>query len=681
MRMKEKGIYTEKFRALARLLVQNGCSANKVGLMIRAVTKSLGLQMSSKFTMSSRTVRRAILEGGIAGKLQLAFEISHTPAFTASGDSTSNRKINFESRHLKYRVPDYSTPNNLFGDIRNSIPRTRFLALEATPDHSSETSKAGWVQNFEELVKLYAESPLGKRENQTKKLDLLTFAQGLRAMNGDHANNEKKTASLMEEWKTEITIDALGTESLAKQTGDAVTALIQEWNFKKVDDAGGFEAWVQLSSEERAVIDTATVAAIVESLGKAAFEALPAPERRSLSLFLWSGCCMHKEQNSFKGGYQAMMAAWKKRGVKGPMILANKWNAQAVKNALSPEKGGQAVTPEETAALENSTFGGAKLCAPAGTIFNNKDDKKGQGDSHVIHLAGTRFPDTSNARFASYGEAADELIAELKRYREYMLHIRDAKQSGRFTNIEQNVCDALCDPETLAELVVMSLFSQNVTLPYLTYVRSTGLNGLTLGPWHKFVDEYLEMVIKEPGQWLDASNDAAQCTLDGQPWKRPEAIVAARELAPTLPLVQEMIVEFAQGMKGTFIRFASEYAPGGLIDGATSEELDLAWVDPTNDVNEGLLGTYRVDARKNPTKTLHQFNHLTIWARNETQAFMDTMLTQSDQQHIRKLARELDKSGLEKIWRARQKEADEKVVAIRRAKVDASAAKKQAEFA
>ncbi|KAJ7596261.1 hypothetical protein C8J56DRAFT_916945, partial [Mycena floridula] len=345
-RMKEKGIYTEKFRALARLLVQNGCSANKVGLMIRAVTKSLGLQMSSKFTMSSRTVRRAILEGGIAGKLQLAFEISYS-AFTASGDSTS----------------DYSTPNNLFGDIRNSIPRTRFLALEATPDHSSETSKAGWVQNFEELVKLYAESPLGKRENQTKKLDLLTFVQGLRAMNGDHANNEKKTASLMEEWKTEITIDALGTESLAKQTGDAVTALIQEWNFKKVDDAGGFEAWVQLSSEERAVIDTATVAAIVESLGKAAFEALPAPERRSLSLFLWSGCCMHKEQNSFKGGYQAMMAAWKKRGVKGPMILANKWNAQAVKNALSPEKGGQAVTPEETAALENSTFGGAKLCA------------------------------------------------------------------------------------------------------------------------------------------------------------------------------------------------------------------------------------------------------------------------------------------------------------------------------
>ncbi|KAJ7573713.1 hypothetical protein C8J56DRAFT_804160, partial [Mycena floridula] len=388
------GIYTEKFRALARLLVQNGCLANKVGLMIKAVSKSLGLRIS--LTMSSRTVHRAILEGGIAGKLQLAFEISHTPGFTASGDSTSNRKINFESRHLKYRVPNYKTPSDLFGDISSSILKTRFLALEATPDHSSETSKAGWVKNFEELVKLYAESPLGKQENQTKKFDLLTFAQGLRAMNGDHANNEKKTASLMEEWKMDTTINSLGTDSLAKQTGEAVTALIQEWNFKKVDDAGGFLAWVQMSSEERAVRDTATIAAIVESLGKVAFEALPAPEHRSLSLFLWSGCCMHKEQNSFKGSYHTMMAAWKKCGVKGPMILANKWNAQAVKNALAPEKGGQAVTAEETTALEASTFGGAKLCALAGTIFNNKDDKKGQGDSHVIHPTGLRFPDTSN---------------------------------------------------------------------------------------------------------------------------------------------------------------------------------------------------------------------------------------------------------------------------------------------
>ncbi|KAJ7588757.1 hypothetical protein C8J56DRAFT_889521 [Mycena floridula] len=638
--LKTKGAFTEKFQSLARTLVRNGCSANKVGPMMQAVGKALGISVS--VAMSSRTVRRTILEGGIAAKLQLAYEVSHAPAFTASGDSTSNRKINFQSHHIAMRVPNYSSKGDIHAKSAKSIPKNRFLGLQATTDHSSEVSKSTWVKQYTELVDLYAKSPLGQKQNRVKKLELRDFAVKLRAMNGDHANGEKSAANLVEEWKHEVTIDGLGMDAIRLKTAEELFAVLQEWNIKKVDDAGGFEAWVGLTSEERATRDVATLAAVIKSVGEAAFEALPAPEKQELTLFLWTGCCMHKEQNSFKGGNSVMVAAWKALGAQGPMILANKWNSQAVKQALAPEKGSEPVTAEELVALEASTAGGVKLACLAGTIFNNKDDKKGQGDSHVIHLEGQRFPDTSNTRFASYGDAADELIDSLDDYREYLLLMRDVKQTAKFNNLEKNVLEALHDPPTLTELVVLSLANQNITKPYLSYVRQRGLNGLSLGPYHKTVVEHLDSVLEDPGRWLDPEKDAKLCTLDEDEWARPSAVAAARKLAPSLPLVKEMIVAFVRGMKGTFIRFASEYAPGGLIDGATDEEKDLAWTAATNDVNEGLLGTYHF---------------------------------------IRKTARQVDGSGLEKKWRNEHKATDLKKATEKREKVAKDAQKKRDEFA
>jgi hypothetical protein len=38
----------------------------------------------------------------------------------------------------------------------------------------------------------------------------------------------------------------------------------------------------------------------------------------------------------------------------------------------------------------------------------------------------------------------------------------------------------------------------------------------------------------------------------------------------------------------------SEFAPGGLIDEATAEEKDIAWITSTNDANEGALGCFCV---------------------------------------------------------------------------------------
>ena len=46
-------------------------------------------------------------------------------------------------------------------------------------------------------------------------------------------------------------------------------------------------------------------------------------------------------------------------------------------------------------------------------------------------------------------------------------------------------------------------------------------------------------------------------------------------LIPTLPHFRNLCLAFFQGAAETWIRFISEFAPGGLIDEATTEERKL----------------------------------------------------------------------------------------------------------
>ena len=65
-------------------------------------------------------------------------------------------------------------------------------------------------------------------------------------------------------------------------------------------------------------------------------------------------------------------------------------------------------------------------------------------------------------------------------------------------------------------------------------------------------------------------------------------------MAPDFPQLKPALVAFFKGAQETWKQFSSEYAPGGLIDEATEEEKDHAWMPPTNDVNKGALGSFRV---------------------------------------------------------------------------------------
>lgn len=75
MKLTRAGFYTPEARVLMRVIAQSGCAREKVGKIMIQVAKFFGITI--KNAVSRRTVSRAILEGGIAAKVQLGYEIAH----------------------------------------------------------------------------------------------------------------------------------------------------------------------------------------------------------------------------------------------------------------------------------------------------------------------------------------------------------------------------------------------------------------------------------------------------------------------------------------------------------------------------------------------------------------------------------------------------------------------------
>jgi hypothetical protein len=68
-----------------------------------------------------------------------------------------------------------------------------------------------------------------------------------------------------------------------------------------VTAAGGITAWEQLDDAERLYRHDAAFTEFVRELGQAEFDKLTDDEKQSVDLFIWGGCCMHKNLNVFKG--------------------------------------------------------------------------------------------------------------------------------------------------------------------------------------------------------------------------------------------------------------------------------------------------------------------------------------------------------------------------------------------
>ncbi|KAF8224288.1 hypothetical protein L208DRAFT_1381139 [Tricholoma matsutake] len=154
----QKGVYTPEACALACMLVQAGCSQEYVGEVNQKVCKSAGVEISAK--MSRRTVSRAILEGGIGAEIQLAYEIVKTNDLTLSGDGTTHKHINYESKHIHLKVPSYSEEGDGDSDIKH---HSRLFGIFSADDHTSETPVDLLIKHLLQIAERLKSSPLAQR--------------------------------------------------------------------------------------------------------------------------------------------------------------------------------------------------------------------------------------------------------------------------------------------------------------------------------------------------------------------------------------------------------------------------------------------------------------------------------------------------------------------------------------
>ncbi|TEB22546.1 glutamic acid-rich protein [Coprinellus micaceus] len=581
----EKGIYKEAVRDTVRYLFQVGVSGNYVNGVIHVLGKLFGMDVVGNVSCSS--VARFIREGGIAAKIQVGYEISEADTFTLSGDGTTHRAINYNSRHISLKVDDHTT-----GEASH---KTRFLGIMPSLDGSSAESIKDWEKMLGNISDLLSRSPFAQRHHKGT-LHLAGMFAKLVGVNSDHCSKEKKDAQALKAWKEDAVHQVLGEKKFLDMDDDELLAHFIKAREKMVKAVGGEEAWGNLAETEQAERKAEMFHSIIMELGKESLELMSDDEKRILKLFIWAGCGCHKELDTVRGGYAAMVQYYSEHGhIPRPILLANRDNAAVL----------EGVTSEDDVENEMTGSGGIKCAQLAGAVLDNKLDKKGHHDlfrwwwKKVVNKAFT-FPDTSNTRFGSYCEAAIELI---------------------------NLWDALHDTPTLCELLVLGLYAETVGKHYMAIIRAHAKNGtnmLMLGPLHDNVRKHLEVLHWDPEQLLSGDVDTLHliAVLYGQEWQRPDFIRVVHSMAPTLPHLSSLLRAFFSGAGKTWERFTSEFAPGGLIDEASLEEKELAWMLPTNDINEGALGSFRVMMCRQPQLSLSGQNAQAMYFRNETQTFM-----------------------------------------------------------
>jgi hypothetical protein len=251
---------------------------------------------------------------------------------------------------------------------------------------------AGWKQKRDQFYSTYNNSPLG----HLYPASVIAFAAYLLGLGSDHAEDQKKLARLLEEWKKISDRAMRGEKHMQQMALNELLPIIAEESERKIEAAGGIAAWEAMSEDEKDLWDCGAYERLVcAQFGEEAWEKLSDAEQREAQLFIWAGCCMHKEMNSVKGGVRAMAEFWVKSGLDGPIKLMNKDNAAAANAGPSAAR---------DRALQVLIGGAERITTLACMIFNHKDDKKGQQDSFRIFFElrlgyMIEFPDTSNTRF------------------------------------------------------------------------------------------------------------------------------------------------------------------------------------------------------------------------------------------------------------------------------------------
>jgi len=320
--------------------------------------------------------------------------MQNTESMTFSADGTGHRSINYNSRHVNYKAEVYGS-----GSLKKQQV-THFLGIQSSCDGTSEESVRDWQELLDGIVELYNRSPFGKRSGGLLRVVDILIAHAV--FHTNHCAAEKKTACLIKNLKNDAINQVLGEEAMLDKSPLELEQSMRDAEKKMIRSAGGKAKWEALSDSAKAEKRATMLEGLVADLGKESFEMLSEEEKRILKLFIWAGCGCHKDLNTVRGGYAAIIQWWKEHpDLEGPVLLPNCDNAPVIQERDIQIAQGDATTSAQECALAATNCGAIKAVQIAGAIFNHKDDKKGHHDKFCwwwfenVEIAFT-FPDTSN---------------------------------------------------------------------------------------------------------------------------------------------------------------------------------------------------------------------------------------------------------------------------------------------
>ena len=342
---------------------------------------------------------------------------------TFSADGTAHRNINYNSRHVNLKAESYGSNNGTKERV------TRFFGIQPSVDNSSKQAVIDWDKILKAIVDLFNRSPFGKRTGGL--LQVVEILIKLAGMHGDHCAKEKKDAQMIEKMKIDAIHQILGENEILECSNEELLPHFLIANEQMIKEAGGQDKWNSLSEQEKAERQAVMLEKILIRLGKEAYDMLDDKEKRILRLFIWAGCGCHKDLNTIRGGYAAIIKWWGDNDVEPPVLLANRDNAAILKDISTED---DIENSAQARAFKMSSCGGVKATQLAGAILNHKDDKQGHHDIFRwwwmtnVGIQMT-FPDTSNNRFQSHCEAAGVLLLHLDHFIAFLDYIRKKRMT------------------------------------------------------------------------------------------------------------------------------------------------------------------------------------------------------------------------------------------------------------
>jgi hypothetical protein len=169
---------------------------------------------------------------------------------------------------------------------------------------------------------------------------------------------------------------------------------------------------------------------------------------------------------------------------------------------------------------------------------------------------------------------------------------------------------------------------------------------------------------------LDADAPYSTATLDGIPWIEPEALYAARFHQQTRnpAHLRELFISFMKGALEKWEDLTEDFSILQSESPLSATELERAFMRPTNDANEGALGSFRVWVRAAPRMTLLTYNSVKMYGQNGTRGFIRKLSTE-EHQFLRSQAREVLSKGLEKARRLQIAEHEVMTAAAKKQKI------------